>query len=305
MQNQIAKVTDIIANTPPAKIAELDLVKDKFIKNYNACHRGGQGELAYHRELVHFNQLIAGNDKLRTADKFSLYACFVTAAVNGYSLDPLDNEVYIIPRGGKACISRQAGAHVKRLIRTNQIKFAEQAKLVFEGDDFKVQNGRVIEHIENFISDTIKAGYVRFVLDDNGADRYFIYRKSDWESWRRKSQLPNGDNWAGGTDKQPIPGFLRTKLVLHACNEKCWATGSIPPTIERFEGIEIDDEEAEVIPTAAAPANDPPLTVIPQKQQAKPQAPNPGGPATNDHFAEAEEVQEGVTIQPDDEEAFI
>lgn len=246
----------VIQNTPPAQIAELQFVKEKYVENYNACHREKIGELMYHRQVIHFKQAIVGNDKLKTADPFSLYACFATAAVNGYSLDPADGEVYLIPRDGKACLDRQAGAFVRRLIRTGQIKFCEQAKLVFEGDDFKVVNGRVVSHEENFKTDVIIAGYVRMVVDENGTDRFFIYRKSDFESWRKKSPNPrtyekSGSNgskylvsslWDNGVlnGTQPEPNFLRTKIVKHAAKEKCWATGLTPVILDNYTEVEIE-----------------------------------------------------------------
>src|SRR5690606_15733451 len=114
------------------KIAELEFVKNRFIENYNLANKSNAGDLMYHRQLVHFNQLVSANNQLANADKFSLYACFVTAAANGYSFDPEDNEVYLIARGGKAKLDRQAGAHVRRLKRTGQIKFVEQARLVYQ-----------------------------------------------------------------------------------------------------------------------------------------------------------------------------
>ena len=247
-----------IKTTPAPEIAELEFVKQKYIQNYNACNKEKVGELMYHRNVIHFKQAISDSKKLASADPFSLYACFATAAVNGYSLDPNDNEVYLIPRDGKACLDRQAGAYVRRLIRTGQIQFAEQAKLVYEGDIFQVQNGRVINHVENFKSDKIVAGYVRMVIDSNGADRYFVYRKSDFDSWRKKS--PNAktyekvgqygpykseslwDNGIIGGD-QPEPNFLRTKIIKHAAKEKCWATGNAPATVETFSEVEIDMED--------------------------------------------------------------
>ena len=249
---------ELIQNTAPAKIAELDMVKEKFINNYNLANGSTQGELMYHRQLVHFNQQVLKNQSITNADKFSLYACFVTAAVNGYSFDPEDNEVYLIARGGKACLDRQAGAHVRRLIKTRQIQFAEQSKLVYRGDVFEVENGRVVRHVEKFETEEIIAGYIRFVIDEKGNDRFFIYRKSDFEAWRKKSPNPktiqkNGQNgpylseslWDNGVidGTQPEPGFLRTKIVKHACKEKCWATGSNPLGVETFEGIEIDAED--------------------------------------------------------------
>lgn len=234
-----------LKQTAPMAIAELDFVKDKFIKNYNYCHKEKVGELMYHRQVVHFKQIIEGSDALKACDPFSLYACFVTAAVNGYSLDPQDSEVYLIPLKGKAYMWRQAGAHVRRLIKTNQVKGADQAKLVYEGDTFEVENGKVISHKESFKSETIIAGYVKFIIDEKGNEKHFIYRKSDWEAWKNKSQQAKGENWTGNSG-QPIAAFLRTKIVKHACLEKCWAVGSTVPQAEQF-AIEVEGDSKEEI----------------------------------------------------------
>lgn len=257
MSVQKENLLAIINETPSVKIAELEFVKTRYIENYNLANKSKDGDLMYHRQLVFFNQQLTANSNLQNADKFSLYACFVTAAVNGYSFDPEDNEVYLIARGGKAKLERQAGAHVRRLIRTGQVKFVEQAKLVYEGDIFEVENGRVIRHVEKYQTERVIAGYARFVLDENGADRFFIYRKSDFESWRKKS--PNAYTiekkgqsgpylseslWDNGVvgGKEAEPGFLRTKIIKHACKEKCWATGSTPAGAETFS-VEVDPEE--------------------------------------------------------------
>lgn len=238
-------VTQQLQQTNPVAIAELPFVKEKFIANYNHCHKEKAGELQYHRQMVHFKQTIAGSEQLKTADPFSLYACFVTAAVNGYSLDPQDSEVYLVPIKGKAILWRQAGAHVRRLRRTNQIISADQAKLVYEGDVFEVENGKVIKHVEAFKTETIIAGYVRFIVNDKGDDKFFIYRKSDWEAWRMKSQMPNGENWTANGG-QPVAAFLRTKIVKHACTEKSWAVGTTPPMAEQFQVEKDADTKAEL-----------------------------------------------------------
>ena len=241
MEKQHNNALQVLQQTPPAAIAELDFVRDKFIANYNHCHGNNAGEMMYARQLVHFKQTIAASAELQKADRFSLYACFLTAAVNGYSLDPQDNEVYLLPIAGKAVLWRQAGAHIRRLQRTRQIKYADQPRIVYQGDDFEVVNGRVVKHVEKFASEIYVAAYVRFVLDDKGNDRFFVYRKSDWENWQKKSMQKAGDNWAGNKG-QPLAAFLRTKVVKHACTEKCWAVGLTDPRVEQFN-VEIDDPE--------------------------------------------------------------
>ncbi len=242
-KKQPQQVMALLQQTAPVAIAELDFVKNKFIQNYNACHKGKMGEMMYHRQLVHFKQIITGSDQLKAAEPFSLYACFVTAAVNGYSLDPQDNEVYLLPLAGKAVLWRQTGAHIRRLITTGQIIGTDQAKLVYKGDVFEVENGRVVRHVEKFESETIIAGYIRFILDDSGRDKFFIYRKSDWEAWKKKSKQQSSGNWVDGPDGQPGAAFLRTKITKHACLEKGWAVGITNPAIEAFP-VEIDGDDA-------------------------------------------------------------
>lgn len=315
MNNTRNNVMQVIQQTPPAQIADLEIVRDRYIQNYNACHKEKVGDLMYHRNVIHFKQAIAGSQQLAKCDPFSLYAAFATAAVNGYSLDPQDNEVYLIARGGKACLDRQAGAYVRRLLRTNQAQFFEQAKLVYEGDAFQVENGRVIRHIENFATDNIVAGYVRVVIGEDGSDRFFVYRKSDFESWRKKSSNPrtvekNGANGSyiseslwdngiiGGT--QPEPNFLRTKIVKHAAKEKCWATGSTPAQVDVFEDVEIDTEDLPQLteangnyqPAHVMGARDPQLA----GEQAVRRAAVNGG-----HFVPDEPAAATVTVQDENE----
>lgn len=235
----------VIEQVPVMQLVSHPMVQQKFIANYNASNKEKNGEMAYHRQLIHFNQTLMNSADLQKANKFSLYACFVTAAVEGWSFDPNESEIYMLTRGGKAYIQPQAGAHVKRLVRSAQVIYCDPAKLVYKGDEFLVQNGRVVSHIEKFESEEIIAGYVRFVIDKSGNDKFFIYRRSDWESWRKKSQVPNGPNWNYDGSNQPQSGFLKTKIILHAAKEKTWFTGRTKP-----EGLEeynvIDDREEEI-----------------------------------------------------------
>lgn len=245
------EIIEIIRNTPPGRIASLDFVRDRFIQNYNACNPDKQGELMYHKQMIHFNQIIAGSEKLQNCDRFSLYACFATAAANGYSLDPADNTVYLVPKGGKACLWRQAGAHIHRLIRSNQITRAEQVQIVYKGDDFLASKGRVIKHNQAFASDEMIVGYQEFILPD-GLSRFFIYSKFQWADWKAKSDVPNGDNWNWKNSGQPESGFLKTKITKHAATEKVWATGMQPIAPETFQDVEIESDSL-VVP---APGGD-------------------------------------------------
>lgn len=282
-------ILQVLQQTPAISIGDLPMVQEKFIANYNACHKDKAGELMYHRNVVHFKQAITNSPELQKCDPLSLYACFVTAAVNGYSLDAEDDEVYIIPLKGKAYLWPQAGAKVRKLMRSGQVKFVEQPKIVYQGDELEVVNGRVVKHVEKFASEIMVAAYVKFILDDEGNDKYFIYRKSDWEAWRKKSQQANGDNW-NGNGGQPGAAFLRTKVVKHACEEKCWAVGSTPATVEKFDGIEINsDAKPTELPITAS-------EVIPEA------TPTPAGNIASDDEAFKAEAAAPATVTHDDDE---
>ena len=241
-------VMQIIQNTPVNKIAELDLVKKKYIQNYDACNPGGNGEFMYHRNLVFIKQAISGFKT--TIDPFSVYACVTTLAMYGASAAPADEEVYFIPRKGQMCMQFQPGMKVKKLERSKQILSVKKVNLVYKGDTYEVEDGFVKKHVERFESDIIIAGYIKFNLPD-GSEKHFSYRPSNWESWRSKSPDKYGTNWcykskqSDGTElTQPMPGFLISKIISHACGEKSWTPGRTPATVEVYSNVIISEDEA-------------------------------------------------------------
>jgi hypothetical protein len=239
-----SKIMDIIRSTQPKAIVELEFVKDKFINNYKLCNRsdGRTAELFYYSQMAHFQMLVASSTQLQTADPFTLYACFMTAAVRGWNLDPVEHECYLLSMAGKAVLWPQAPAKFKRLKQTQQALHSDQPKIVYKGDVFEVENGRVVRHVEKYETEEMIAGYVRVIINAKGDDAYFIYRKSDWESWRSHSPQKDGANWKS-TNGQPKPGFLRTKLASHAYSEKTWASGQTPPGVEQYDVV-VDIEDA-------------------------------------------------------------
>ena len=223
-----------IQNTPIRQIIELPEVANKCIQNFAF---GGHGDMQKARmkwdmNMIFLRQRLA---EISNVDPFSVYACLCTIYAYNYSAKPDDEEIYLVPFKGKLNIVRQAGAHVKRLTETGQIKRVINTSLVYQGDTWEVENKIIKKHVENFKSDRIIAGYVKFELPD-GKEKHVIFRRSDWESWRSKSPQPNSDNWLhktkdiDGTDiEQPMPGFLKNKILAHACKDKGegWVPGQI------------------------------------------------------------------------------
>lgn len=228
-------------------------VHDRFIKNYNRINKSDDGALALQRQLLIYKKLLSENEQLMKATTQSHYKCFIEASIKGWSLDPADNQVYVLSyvtkSGNNAVLQPQAGAYVARLMNTAQIEYVSPVEIVYNGDDFKFSNGKVEIHNRNLSSNEIKAAYVKVVIAGssvkNPKEVYFLYTPNDWSAWRKKSKIPDSDNWIGGPNKQPIEAFLKTKVVLHACKEKCWGAGETPLGVEHYPDAITEEESAD------------------------------------------------------------
>lgn len=228
-------------------------VHERFILNHNRINKTSDGELALQRQLLVYRKLIAENEQLQKATTQSHYKCLIEASIKGWSLDPADNQVYVLSyvtkSGNNAVLQPQAGAYVSRLIKTGQIEYVNPVEIVYKGDSFKFSQGKVIEHIREFKSDQIIAAYIKISIVGNSPKNpkevTFLYTPEDWNAWRKKSKIPDSDNWKGGTGGQPIVAFLKTKVVLHACKEKCWGAGETVLGLENYPDIITDEESAD------------------------------------------------------------
>jgi hypothetical protein len=277
-----ANIYKEIEATKAIDVPFLPLVKDKYIQNYNAVHGGTNGELMYHRNMGFMKNLVDTNPKIAGCTPFSVYACLTTCAAYGYSLDPADEQVYLIPYGNKLSISKQPGEKLHRLYRTKQVVKNTPVTLVYENDKFSIVDG-FPKHEAFRPVGQIVAGYVIFTLP-GGKQQPFIYWKEDWEIWRTSAPDKNGSNWRASvwdekataliSTNQPKPNFLKSKIISHACTEKCW----LPGAGINVAGVEISDEvfapddlaadytEAEVIEETTAQPTSNTTTTIPGLQ---------------------------------------
>lgn len=261
---------ELINKLDVLSIPSHDMVKSKFIQNYNAFNKGGNGEFMYNKNMVYLMQILNSTSAFKQVSPFSVYACMTTIAAFGYSIDPADGHIYLISRDGRLCISKQAGAYLQRLYKTQQIHDASEAVLVYEGDNFTKKNG-IIDHEECYKSEKIVGGYVKFTLDKAGTQRHISYRLSDIEGWRAKSPQKDGPNWRFGDTGQPHPGFLRTKIMLHACQEKCWVPGNSPMGEDIFTDVVVEDGEEFTTYEVAEEVHTPEQHIDEQPKQEQPQ----------------------------------
>lgn len=242
----IKQIAELLSGKSVWDLLAMDWVKQRFIRNHNLIKKDGNGELAYQRQVLCYKKLLQDNAQLASASVDSHYRCLIQASVRGWSLDPADNQVYVLAYGKDAVLQPQAGAHIERLISTGQIEYAEQPQLVFQGDEFEVENGIVKKHIRKFKTEKIIAGYIKVIrlgsTPKSPKESFFIYTPENWNAWRKKSKQANSENWTGGSENQPIQSFLKTKIVLHATKEKCFASGETNLALERYDDSEWNDE---------------------------------------------------------------
>lgn len=256
----ITEIEKSLSGLNPLSLLSSDFLKNRFIRNHEMIYNDGNGELAFARQSMVYAGLLKASKQLQEAPLISHFKCFIHAGVNDWSLDPADQQCYIVPYGSDIVLQPQAGTFVAKLIKSGQITKCEPAKLVYQGDTFIVKNGKVIEHIEKFETEKIIAGYVVLIRRD-GSEAHFIYRPSDWNAWKAKSKMKDSENWSKGELGQPVAAFLKTKIVLHACKEKCWHPvkhnlgDSFPEVVERIE-----DDIENTVPNKITPHEEIPDT---------------------------------------------
>lgn len=234
----------IIQSTEPLKVISIPEVRQKFITNYEQANGKGKGELAFQKNAIIFSDLLRAKAFERVTS-MQIYKIWIMIAVRGYDLDPSEGEVYIMPYGDKIELQKQAPYLLRRLKDSKQVKECFPAQLIFEGDEFEFVDGMISKHSRKLKSNHIIAGYV-IMEKYNGHKVCFFYTPENWLSWKSKSKQANGENWTGGTNGQPNESFLKTKIMLHACKEKCWASNRKSISEDFFPEVESEDEKQEV-----------------------------------------------------------
>lgn len=233
----------------PLDIVKDDRVRQRFIQIYDALWGAGEGEAAYERESIYFNQILSDNEKLRkVVSKFSIFTAFIDLAVCGLSLIPGSRALcYLQGRNVKIGENNGRAVYEGRLTvtisgygelvlraRSGQIRHADNPVLVYEEDDFSFsdRDGRKsvdytcrIPHKTNHIV----AAFIRITRADGSID-YSVMFEEDWLRLKDYSSK-NNKKWddasrryvagapnelytsnGGGIDT----GFLSAKCIKHA-----------------------------------------------------------------------------------------
>jgi recombinational DNA repair protein RecT len=232
----------------PAKIAEDERVKSRFVQLFDNIHGKKDGFHVWQKEAFNFSKLLAETPTLQKCSKLSLYGCFLDMAVNGLSLDPTGKpHCYLIPRKAKvklsdgkegwedrASLSVTGYGELVMRMRAGQIKYVDNPVIVYEEDVFNVSliNGKkniTYSAASPRKTTNVKAAFIRIVRND-GSEDYQWLMEGDIERLKKYSEKANsyydkeqkkkiiGDaNALYVSNKGQIdPGFLENKMIKHA-----------------------------------------------------------------------------------------
>ena len=298
----------------PLDIVGNPAVRERFIQIYNTLH--GDGEAAYERESVYFNQQLRDSEggKLQNATRFSIFTAFIDLAVCGLSLAPGSRaQCYLLGRNvnvgtkdhpqwkGRCVLTVSGYGELVLRMRAGQIRYADNPVLVYENDEFSFadRDGRksvsYVAHLPH-TGKKIVACYLGITRADGSRD-YGVLFEEDWQrlmayslknNQRRNARGEVYGNanalYTSGEDNTIDPGFLCAKCIKHAFKTY--------PKISIGKNTELQSEQPDDVagadyygigetPKTETPANPQPETFCP--------------PADN---------SAGVTIEPDDEDGF-
>lgn len=236
---------------------QVDFVRERFIKNYEAVTGRKDGDNRFQAEVFHYLELINDNDKLKGADRFSHFAAIVKAGTTGLSFSK-EGQLYPILYGN--VVKVQIGAHGKRelLRRMPNVKHIGEGQVVLVGDTFKHDkaNNKIIEHITSekevaITLDNIRAAYFRIIWTDNTYSDVVVYKDEILKAKSKSKMQSEQSTW------NQWPGQMAVKVAYNRGYKLYYS----PPQIEvtDFKQYDADEEEEEVVsaPTPAPKQSEP------------------------------------------------
>lgn len=263
-QSNGAAIMTILKQTPATEVANLPFVEEKFINLMQHIQRVPKNvaESVFHAEKFHFLKRINESADLRACEPLSLYGVFVDVAVNGLSLDPTKNLVYLIPSNvnvgtkdspvwaKRAALSISPQGELAIRQRDGQIKHADNVVVVYQGDTFEPgtdSNGnKTVNYQLNINHSTVIVGaYIRIVRMDGSVDFQWLL-KADVDRLAGYSERKNkgkANALYTSNNGQIDPGFLAAKMIKHAF--KTYPKAKIGGSFSQLETdkVELNDED--------------------------------------------------------------
>ena len=313
---QINLTLEQINSMKPFEIAKSDVVRHKFISIHDTLWGEGTGEPAYERESIFFNRLLRDNSVMQECTPFSLFTAFIDLAVCGLSLEPGTRALcYLMQRnvnvGGRnkgqekwekhAVLTVSAYGELVLRERARQIRHADNPVLVYGNDEFSFSDTDGQKRVSYtchlpHTGEGIVACYLRITRADGSID-YSVMTEEDWTrlaAYSSKQGMKNQPNKLYGMNESGVcdidSGFLMAKCIKHAFRTY--------PKVRIGRGTELQSNQVEEMPELS----DDIYGMDGAGQETNAQTsdsnePEPFGPPAHD-------VQTGVTVKTDDDDAF-
>ena len=299
---QAMKATDVIRNGQ---------VREQFINVYNSIWKE-DGENAYEREAIYFNQQLRDKSGLRECSGTSIFYSFIDLAVKGLTLAPGSQALcYLIPRSVKIGVDQFGkdvwekccnlvvsgyGELVLR-VRAGQIRHADNPVIVYEGDKFEfgeVDGRKIVNYMSAFprTSNRIIACFLKITRADGTVD-YSVMTESDW--LRLKGYSDKQNTFYDSKTRQYVTksnelyeknggqidtGFLMAKCVKHAFKTY--------PKLQIGRGTAL---ESDIVDNPGTSGDFDPYAGVDNAQTQQPQL-------QPESFAPEPDMSGGVTIDP-------
>ncbi len=316
--SNIAITVEKLNQTQSTDIVSLPEVRERFIQIYDTLWGEGSGAVAYERESIFFNKILADNANLRDkVTHFSLFASFIDLAVLGLTLEPGRALCYLQPRKvktgtnpngydvyeGRCTLSISGYGELFMRERAGQIRHADNPTLVYEEDSFSFseKNGQKFVDYTCRIPHTtghIVAGFMKITRADGSID-YGVMYEEDWDRLKDYSGKQNKyyDQKEGKYIEKPNQlytsrngdidtGFLMAKIIKHS--------------FRSYPKLKIAAKTAAFQADEPAGANEDFYTLGGPTQQEKPQP----EPAAQPFGGPANDLAQGVVVEPGDDGAF-
>ena len=299
---QAMKATDVIRNGQ---------VREQFINVYNSIWKE-DGENAYEREAIYFNQQLRDKTGIRECSGTSVFYSFIDLAVKGLTLAPGSQALcYLIPRSVKIGVDQTGkdvwekccnlvvsgyGELVLR-VRAGQIRHADNPVIVYEGDKFEfgeVDGRKIVNYMSAFprTSNRIIACFLKITRADGTVD-YSVMTENDW--LRLKGYSDKQNTFYDSKTRQYVTksnelyeknggqidtGFLMAKCVKHAFKTY--------PKLQIGRGTAL---ESDIVDNPGTSGDFDPYAGVDNAQTQQPQL-------QPESFAPEPDMSGGVTIDP-------
>lgn len=224
------------------EVFTLDFVSDRTIKNYELVSGRKDGANWFQKEVLAMMEIFAEKPDYAKCDKMSIWGCLMKAARRGMSI--AEGDMDLVPYGNILKADPNYRGLRKELRRMSEVKFVNEAQVVFKGDEFvhdkilnriEVHKSKGTPHVVTL--DIIEAAYVRIEFTD-GRIADVVMNHAALVGALSKSKNKNGP-WVSHTEE------MCKKSVIKRANKVHFNATDKQVTDDEFKKFEVDEDTVE------------------------------------------------------------